>query len=130
MDEPLLHAVANFWIPTQHVFHFNGVEICPTLEEFSTIMGEPEVSTLVFPTIGMDLLASVQALLGVSLDMARRWCIFVKLNVCSIFAYFSRLTIPVIGRPCSYYLNAFCLCILARYFWYKRRVTLIEECVW
>ena len=28
VEEPLLHAAANFWIPTQHVFQFNGVEIC------------------------------------------------------------------------------------------------------
>ena len=41
VNEPLLRAATNFWIPTWHVFHFNGVEICPILEEFSAIMGEP-----------------------------------------------------------------------------------------
>ena len=34
VDEPLLHAAANYWVPTQHVFHFNGVELCPTIKEF------------------------------------------------------------------------------------------------
>ena len=48
VEEPLLHAAANFWIPTQHVFHFNGVKICPTLEEFSAIMGDPKSALLSF----------------------------------------------------------------------------------
>ena len=88
MDEPLLRATANHWIPTQHVFHFNDVEICPTLEQFSAIMGEPEVSNLIFPTMGGDLPTLVQALLGVSLDTAKHWCVFDKLNIRLIFAYF------------------------------------------
>ena len=46
VDEPLLRATAKFWILTRHVFQFNGVELCPTLEEFSAITGESEVSTL------------------------------------------------------------------------------------
>ena len=41
VNEPLLRAATNFWIPTWHFFYFNGVEICPILEEFSAIMGEP-----------------------------------------------------------------------------------------
>ena len=54
VDE-LLHAAAEFWIPTRHVFQFNGMELCPTLEEFSAIMGEPDVSTLVLPTTNEDI---------------------------------------------------------------------------
>ena len=85
VNEPLLHATANFWIPTQHVFHFNSVEICPTLEEFSAIMGEPKVNTLIFPTMGGDLPSLIQALLGVSLDTAKHWCVFGKLGIRLIF---------------------------------------------
>lgn len=114
MEEPLLRAVANFWIPIRHVFHFNIMEISPTLEEFSAIIGEPKVSTLIFPTIGEHLFSFVQALLGVSLDTAWHWCMFDKLNIRSIFAYFSWLTVPVTSRPCYNYLNAFYLCILVR----------------
>ena len=32
VDEPLLRVAAKFWIPTWHVFHFNGVEICTLLK--------------------------------------------------------------------------------------------------
>ena len=116
VDEPFLCAVANFWILTRHVFHLHSVEICPTLEEFSAILGEPKVNTLVFPTMGGDLPILIQAPLGVSLDTAKHWCIFGKLNIHLIFAYFSRLTVPMIDRPHSHYLNAFYLCVLARYF--------------
>ena len=40
VDKPLLHAPANYCTPTWHVFQFSGVEICPTLEGFSAIIGE------------------------------------------------------------------------------------------
>ena len=38
VDEPFLHDAANHWVPTQHVIRFNGVELCPTIEEFGAIM--------------------------------------------------------------------------------------------
>ena len=116
VDEPLLHVVANYWIPTWHVFQFNGVEICPILKEFSAIIGEPLVNDLVFPTMSGDLPTLIQALLGVPLEKAKQWCVFGKLNVRFIFTYFSRLTVPMTDIPCSQFLNAFCLCILVRYF--------------
>ena len=116
VDEPLLRAAANFWIPTQHVFHFNGVEVCPILEEFSAIMGEPKVSTIIFPTIGGGSSCLGPSSFRCLLDMAWHCCMFDKLNIHSIFAYFSLLTVPETNRPRSYYLNAFYLCILARYF--------------
>ena len=89
VDEPLLHAAAKYWISTQHVFQLNSVEICPTLEEFSAIMGEPLVNDLIFPTMGGDLPTLVQTLLGVPLEKAKLWCVFGKLNIRLIFAYFS-----------------------------------------
>jgi len=51
VDEPLLCATAKFWIPTRHVFQFNGVEFCPTLEEVSAIMGKPNVVLSFFPLL-------------------------------------------------------------------------------
>ena len=76
VDEPLLHATTNYWIPTQQVFHFNGVEICPTLKEFSAIMGEPSVNDRIFPTMGGDLPTLIQALLDVPLEKVKQWCVF------------------------------------------------------
>ena len=33
VDEPLLHATANYWVPSWHVFRFNVIELCPTIKE-------------------------------------------------------------------------------------------------
>ena len=88
----------------------------PTLKEFSAIMGEPSMNEIVFPTIGGDLPTLIQALLGVPLEKAKQWCVFGKLNVHLIFAYFSQLAIPTTNIPRSLFLNAFYLCMLARYF--------------
>ena len=55
VDEPLLRVVANYWVPSRHVFRFNGIELCPTIEEFVAIMGEPKIDDLIFPTMGGDL---------------------------------------------------------------------------
>ena len=120
MDEPLLHVVANYWVPTRHVFCFNGVELCPTIEEFGAIMGEPEIDDLIFPTMGGDLPSLLQVLLGVLLAMANRWCVFGKLNLSLVFAHFFGLALPVGERSCSYFLCAFCLCALANYFLVQR----------
>ena len=55
MDKPLLRASTIYWVPSQHVFHFNGIELFLTIEEFATIMGEPKIDDLIFPTMGGDL---------------------------------------------------------------------------
>ena len=47
------------------------------------------MNDLAFPTMGGDLPTLIQALLGVPLEKAKHWCVFGKLNVCLIFAYFS-----------------------------------------
>ena len=53
--EPLLRVAANFSVPSQHVFRFNGIELCPTIEKFGAIIGKPEINDLIFHTIGGDL---------------------------------------------------------------------------
>ena len=79
-------------------------------------MGEHSVNDLVFPTMGGDLPTLIQALLGVPFEKAKQWCVFGKLNIHLIFAYFSRLAIPTTEIPRSQFLNVFYPCMLARYF--------------
>ena len=55
IDEPLLHAVIEFCIPTCHVFQFDGVELCPTTEEFGVIMDECNFGSIILPTLEEDL---------------------------------------------------------------------------
>ena len=81
MDEPLLRVAANYWVPSRHVLHFNGIKLCPNIEEFSAIMGEPEIDDLIFPTMGRDLPSLLRVVLGVLAAMANRWCVFEKLDL-------------------------------------------------
>ena len=79
-------------------------------------MGEPEIDDLIFPTIGGDLPSLLQVLWGVPKITANRWCVFGTLNLRLVFNYFSDLGLSKGERPRSYYLCAFCLSALARYF--------------
>ena len=54
VNELLLHAATKFWIPTRHVFQFNGVELCPTLKEFGATMGELNFNAIILPTLNED----------------------------------------------------------------------------
>ena len=43
-----LRAVVKFWDPEDHVFRFNTTELCPTIEEFSAILGyDPSKKSIV-----------------------------------------------------------------------------------
>lgn len=55
IDEPFLHAAAEFWVPICHVFQFNGVELCHTIKEFGTITGECDFGSSILPTLKEDL---------------------------------------------------------------------------
>ena len=116
MDEPLLCATTNYWVPSCHVFRLNEIELCPIIEEFGAIMGESKIDDLIFPTMSGDLPSLLWIVLGVLETTANRWCVFDKLNLRLVFDYFSSLGLPKGERPWSYYLHAFSLCALARYF--------------
>ena len=55
VDEPFLRAAASYQVTSRHVFHFNKIELCPTIEKFAVMMGELEIDDLIFPTMGGDL---------------------------------------------------------------------------
>ena len=120
VDESFLHVDVNYWVPSQHIFYFNGIELCPTIKEFGAIMGELEIDDLIFPTMGDNFPSLLQVVLGVPLAMANRWCVFGKLNLRLVFKYFSDSALPMGERPRSYFLRVFCLCALTRYFLVQR----------
>ena len=64
--------LATIGVPTPYVFHFNGVELCPTIEEFGSIMGKLEIDDLIFPIMGGDLPTLLQVVLGVPLTMENK----------------------------------------------------------
>ena len=76
VDKPFLHAAANYWVPSRHVFRFNGIELCLTIEESCAIMGELEIDDLIFPTMGEDLPSLLQVMLGIPSTTTNRWCVW------------------------------------------------------
>ncbi|KAL0001463.1 hypothetical protein SO802_015244 [Lithocarpus litseifolius] len=60
----------------------------PTLEEFGAIMGEPELGSIILPTLKEDLFDMAHQLFGVPLTMAKRWCTFDKVECLHGFKYF------------------------------------------
>ena len=70
--------------------------------------------------MGGDLPSLLQVVLGVPLAIVNRWCIFGKLNLSLVFAQFFNSALLMGERPYSYFLRAFCLCALARYFFVQR----------
>ena len=94
LDEPSLRAIIEFWIPTHRFFQFNGVELCPTIEEFGAILGEFDFDAIILPSLEEDLSELAHQLLGVHLSMAKRWCKSSKLNVFMVFKYFSKKDVP------------------------------------
>ena len=107
MDEPLLHAATEFWVPAQHVFQFNGVELCHTIEEFGAIMGSHDLGAIILPTLKEDLSNLAHQLLGVHLSMAKTWCKSKKLNVSKVFKYLTKKDVPLTGVGRTHHFNTF-----------------------
>ena len=79
-------------------------------------MGKHNLDAIILPTFKEDFSDLAHQLLGVHPAMAKRWCKSDKLNVSMVFKYFSKKDVPLARAKRSYHLNAFCLCILARFF--------------
>ena len=57
IDNILLHAAATFWDARDHVFRFNGQELCPLIEEFAAILGclLDSTTTIALPDLNMQI---------------------------------------------------------------------------
>ena len=57
IDTTFLHAATTFWDTQDHVFRFNGQELCPIIEEFATILGCSLDSTamIILPDLNMQI---------------------------------------------------------------------------
>ena len=55
IDTALLYATGTFWDTRDHVFRFNGQELCPLIEEFATILGCSLDSTAMIALPNMDM---------------------------------------------------------------------------
>ena len=103
------------------------MELCPTLEEFGAIMGEPDLGSIILPTLEEDLSDLAFQLLGVPLSMAKRWCPLNKLNVHMVFKYFSQQDVPLAGVKSYQYLNAFFFAFSRGTSWCMRHLAWTHE---
>ena len=55
IDTALLHATGNFWDTRDHIFRFNGQELCPVIEEFAAILGCSLDSTTMIALLDLDM---------------------------------------------------------------------------
>ena len=57
IDISLLHAATTFWDTQDHVFRFNGQELCPLIEEFAAILGCSLDSTamIILPDLNIQI---------------------------------------------------------------------------
>ena len=55
IDNILLHTAATFWDARDHVFRFNGQELCPLIEEFAAILGCSLDSTAMIALPDLDM---------------------------------------------------------------------------
>ena len=92
------------------------MELCPTLEVFGVIMGEYYFSAIILATLEEDLSDLAHQLLGIHLSIQEMVQVQQVKCLHGIFKYFSKKDIPLAGVGRSYHFNAFCLCILARFF--------------
>ena len=55
IDTALLYAAITFWDPKDHVFRFNGQELCPLIEKFAAILGCSLDSTAMIALPDLDM---------------------------------------------------------------------------
>ena len=70
IDTALLHAAVTFWDTKDHVFRFNGQELCPLIEEFTAILGCSLDSTamIALPDLDMHILHKLISYFDIPLD--------------------------------------------------------------
>jgi len=130
VDETLLCAATNYWVPLRHVFRFNKIELCPTIEEFAAIMGELEIYDLIFPTMGGDLPSLLRVVLGVLETMAHRWCVFGKLNLRVVLYTFPIwASLRVKGHDHTTFMH-FAYIPLQGISWFNNHMVWTFRCVW
>ena len=55
IDTALLHTAVTFWDTRDHVFRFNGQELCPMIEEFAAILGCSLDSITMIALLDLDM---------------------------------------------------------------------------
>ena len=92
MDWDLFHASLKFWDPEDHVFRFNMDEICPTIEDFSAILGIDSNLPTVIPTLQNSYTSSIVKLFNLPIPIILRMLFGEGINLLSLFEEFAYQT--------------------------------------
>lgn len=102
VDEPLLRVAYEFWIPSCHVFQFNGIELCPTTKEFGAIMSESDFGSIILSTLEEDLSELAHQVLEVNLSIAKKSCKPRMFKIFVVFNYFLKKALPLMGTGLTF----------------------------
>ena len=69
----MLRVAAGYWDPTLHVFRFNQCELCPMIEEFTTLMNHTDLSYILLPPKRKRALDILDNWLGIPYSLERTW---------------------------------------------------------
>ena len=69
----MLRVAAGYWDPTLHVFRFNQCELCPMIEEFTTLMNHTDLSYILLPPKRKRALDILDDWLGIPYSLERTW---------------------------------------------------------
>ena len=128
VDEPFLRVATNYQVPSQHVFRFNRIELCPIVEEFVAIMAKPEIDDHIFPTMGRDLPSLLQVMVGIPSTEANRWCVFRKLNLSWFLSIFLVLPFPMVRGHTRTFIMLLACMLLQRISWFKTCIVWTFRC--
>lgn len=111
INESFLTTITKYWDPLRHVFRFNNIEMCPTIEEFSAILKYPNSHNLLLPSLTVPLPSSLASVLDISVRQAKSWCANSTIDLEPLVRCFS--THPPSPNNCTS--KTLCLCLLAGY---------------
>ena len=111
---PFLHAAARFWNPVTHVFSFSGQEVCPTFEDFRTLM-ESERDEEILPQLRFGHAQALGEMCGLSMPDARSLICNGTLDVPSLVCRFSETGDRGDHRWQGFRRHALCLCLLSHF---------------
>ena len=105
----MLRNAAEHWDSTRHVFRFNQCELCPMIEEFTTLMNRNDFKFVLLPLKPNKAIELLNECLGIPYSLGRTW-IKEEISLKTLVEYFRE------KENHEYYLYALLIAILAGFF--------------
>ena len=93
IDWNMILGAVSFWSPTDHVFRFGLDEVCPMIEEFSSLMGIDPLMPTALPFVEGGVRSMLSSFLGVSSSRARAMTVSGCLDLPTLVQYACHLPV-------------------------------------